>query len=78
MIVQDKKLISSARVKIITSYGLHMCETFEQRINDFIKDKNIYDIQYIVDNDGHEHAMVVYQVVGSGKADEFKPFGIEK
>lgn len=63
--IQDKKLISSARVKIIASYGLLMCETFDQRINDFIKDKNIYDIQYTVDNDGHEHVMVVYQVVGA-------------
>lgn len=62
--IQDKKLISYARVKIITSNGLRYDEgeTFEQRINDFIKDKNIYDIQYKVDSD-YDVVMIVYQVV---------------
>ena len=76
MIVQDKKLISSARVKFI--FAGETCwqqgETFQSRINDFIKDKNIYDIQYVTDSDG-DFVMVVYQVVGSGKTDEFKPVG---
>lgn len=62
MIVQDKKLISYARVKIIGSYDLLTGEEFEQRINDFIKDKNIYDIQYIA-GDTFDSVMVVYQVV---------------
>lgn len=63
--IQDKKLISYARVKIITSNGLRYDEgeTFEQRINDFIKDKNIYDIQYKVDSHSYDIVMVVYQVV---------------
>lgn len=60
--IQDKKLISYARVKIISRYGL-TDEEFEQRINDFIKDKNIYDIQYKVDSDSYDIVMVVYQVV---------------
>lgn len=62
--IQDKKLISYARVKIITSNGVRYDEgeTFEQRINDFIKDKNIYDIQYKVDSD-YDVVMIVYQVV---------------
>lgn len=65
--IQDKKLISYARVKIISSYGI-TDEEFEQRINDFIKDKNIYDIQYKVDSDDnhdirYDVVMVVYQVV---------------
>lgn len=67
MIVQDKKLISYVRVKIISSYGI-TDEEFEQQINDFIKDKNIYDIQYKVDSDDkydirYDVVMVVYQVV---------------
>ena len=66
MIVQDKKLISSARVKFI--FADETCwqqgETFQSRINDFIKDKNIYDIQYVTDSDG-DFVMVVYQVVGA-------------
>lgn len=62
--IQDKKLISYAKVKFISNYDLKMStgETFEQRINDFIKDKNIYDIQYIA-GDTFDSVMVVYQVV---------------
>ena len=69
MIVQDKKLISYAMVKFLTSYGLRASETFEKRINDFIKDKNIYDIQYIGNNDGYDEVMIVYQCVRSGNTD---------
>lgn len=60
--IQDKKLISYAMVKIISRCGLTDGE-FEQRINDFIKDKNIYDIQYKVDSHSYDIVMVVYQVV---------------
>lgn len=60
--IQDKKLISYARVKIISRNCL-TDEEFEQQINDFIKDKNIYDIQYKVDNRNDDVVMVVYQVV---------------
>ena len=68
MIVQDKKLISGVRVKLI-NFG----ENFEKRINDFIKDKNVYDIQYVADSDdGYilNSVMIVYQVVGSVKTNE--------
>ena len=70
MIVQDKKLISYARVKLIyaTDTRYELGETLEKRINDFIKDKNVYDIQYMTDSCG-DCVMIVYQCVRSGKTD---------